>query len=183
MKVNDIVKQVATFLQLSNIASANLAQFDECDEQTKKDVELVVSCINEILSDVATDYLPLEYVEDIEVFDGSFDLLTLSKDFHKIVKINTSNPYKVVGDTLFVDSGKYTITYRYLPKMVALNDEIEGFSRALTPYAISYGVASEYCLICGNYSESEMWGSRYDNAMQIAMRMCKIVSLKERRWI
>ena len=78
MKVNDIVKQVATYLQLTNVMGANLSNFENLDAQTKKDINLIVSSMNEVLTDVATDYLPLFETETVEVQNGSFDL-TISR--------------------------------------------------------------------------------------------------------
>ena len=183
MKVNDIIKQVATYLQLTNVVGADLSDFENLDAQTKKDINLIVSSMNEVLSDVATDYLPLCHTETIEVENGSFDLNTLEKAFYKLIKVKTNKPYHIDFETLKIDNGIYQVDYMYLPELYEIGDEILEFDSRLTLFALCFGVAGEFCLISGNYSESELWNSKYENAMQVAISQKKIFSLKERRWI
>jgi hypothetical protein len=183
MEIKDVIKQTATILQLSNVVDANLDNFNNLDAQTKKDVNLLISCINEVLCDIATDYLPLKTTEQIVVSDGEFDLATLSKTFHKVVSIDTSNSYKIEHDCLKIKDGTYQIEYSYLPSIYELQDEITDFDSRLTIHALCFGVAGEFCIVSGNYAESEMWNSRFESAMQVAKRSLKIGELSKRRWI
>ena len=182
MSVKEIIKQVAILLQLNDLIDANLDDYENLDSQLKKDINVVISCINEVLCDIATDHLLLEATEEIEVIDEMFDLSKLQKVFYKLVKFYDYNAYKIEFNNLITKSGKYKITYNYLPEIVNIDDQINYDSR-LTIYAICYGVAKEYCLVCGNYGESEMWESKFNNAMQVAVRKSGCVSLKPRRWI
>lgn len=183
MKINDVIKQVANMLQLTNVASANLTIFENLDSQTQKDINLLVSCINEVLCDIATDHLPLKAIENITVSNGQFSLNSLSNTFHKLISINTSKNYSIELETLKIENGTYQLTYAYLPEEYDIDDTITDCDKRLTLYALCFGVAAEYCLILGNYSESEMWNSRFESAMQIAKRNSKMPKLKERRWI
>lgn len=184
MKVKDIIKQVAIFLGLTNVMDANLDNFDNLDLQTKKDINLILSSVNEVLCDIATDYLFLQKEETIEVSEGSFSFSNLSKAFYKFVSIDTTKDYKIDFETLIIEDGTYNIKYQYLPDIYKLTDTITGFER-LTQYALCYGIAEEFCLISGNYSESEMWHSKFENAMLVAKRPvnAKVKTLKQRRWI
>ena len=182
MEMNDVIKEVATLLGLSNVMGANL-DADNFDTQTQKDLNLLISSTNEVLCDIATDYLPLKAEESVTVSGNSFDLTTLSHTFHKLTRVNTKEPYKVLRETLFIKDGTYDLEYTYLPEIYELGDEIEDIDPRLTLFALSYGVSAEYCLISGNYSESELWLSRFEDAMRVATRSAKIPTLKERRWI
>ncbi|MGN1222383.1 MAG: hypothetical protein ACI4TT_04040 [Christensenellales bacterium] len=182
MSVKEVIKQVAILLQLNNLIDANLDDYENLDSQTKKDINIVVSCINEVLCDISTDYLMLETTETIEVKEGTFDLANLSKVFYKMISFVPLNEYKIEYNNLLVKDGKYKITYNYLPEIVGLDDNIVYDNRS-TIYGLCYGVAKEYCLVCGNYSESEMWESKFISAMQIAVRKSGTVFLKQRRWI
>lgn len=182
MSVKEVIKQVAIMLQLYNLIDANLDEFNNLDDQTKRDINVIVSCINEVLCDISTDYLLLETTEDINVENEIFDLSNLQKVFYKVVKFDNTTEYKITYNNLQTKNGKHIITYNYLPEIVNLNSEINYDSR-LTLYGLCYGVAKEYCLVCGNYAESEMWESKFNNAMQIAKRKSGSVSLKSRRWI
>lgn len=184
MKIKDVIKQVAIFLGLTNVMNANLDDFDNLDSQTKKDINLILSSINEVLCDIATDYLFLSHKEEIEVSGGSFSFSNLSKTFYKFESIDTEKDYKIDFETLVIEDGTYTIEYQYLPEIYELDDTISGFGR-LTIYALCYGVAEEFCLISGNYAESEMWHSKFENAMLVAKKPenIEVRTLKQRRWI
>ena len=182
MEINDVIKEVANMLQLSNVYSANF-DADSFDTQTQKDINLIVSCINEVLCDIATDHLPLKKTETISVSGGVYQLSNLSNTFHKLIEAKTNKPYKVELENLYIENGTYEITYSFLPDIYEFGDTIENFDTRLTMYALCFGVAAEYCLISGNYNESEMWNSRFESAMQIAKRKNGLTKLKERRWI
>jgi len=183
MEMNNVIKEVANMLQLSNVSSANLSSIESLDTQTQRDINLILSCANEVLSDIATDHLPLKYTEEITVSGGQYSLSSLSKTFHKLVSIATTEDYSIELDTLNIKSGKYKITYTYLPEIYEIGDDIDDCDCRVTLYSLCFGISAEYCLICGNYSESEMWNSRFENAIQIAKRSAKMPKLKERRWI
>ena len=182
MEINDVIKEVAKLLGLSNVLSANL-DGNSFDAQTQKDINLIVSSTNEVLSDIAIDYMPLKAKEHIVVENGVFDLTTLTKPFHKLIKVETSQQFRLFRENLFIRDGVYDVVYTYLPEVYELGDSIDDFDSRLTLYALCYGVAAEFCLISGNYSESELWASRYDESMRAVMRSAGIPTLKNRRWI
>ena len=157
--------------------------FDTFDTQTKRDINLIISCINSVVCEIATEHLFLKETESIEVGGGEFELANLSKSFHKLVKVNTTKKYSVKNEKLYIQDGRYDVTYYYIPDEYGFEDEITEFSGRLSIYALCFGVAGEYCLISGNYSESEMWNSRFESAMQSAKRGVKIPNLKERKWL
>ena len=183
MEINDVIKQVATYLQMSNVSSANFSNIQNLDAQTLKDINLILSSVNEVLCDISTDYLPLKTKEQITVSNGSYSLSSLTKDFHKVLSISPCKNYKIRQDVLYIDSGVYDVEYLYLPEVYELGDTITDFDHRLTIYALSFGVAAEYCLICGNYGESEMWNSKFENAMQVAKRKPSVVEVKGRKWL
>lgn len=182
MEVNKVIKQVATLLQLTNVINANFDDFENADSQTKKDVNLILSSINEVLSDVATEFIPLKTSENITVSGGAFDLTTLSNTFYKLAKVHTNKKYSVDFETLIIENGSYKLDYFYLPEEYELDDDIEEFDSRLTVYNLAFGVAAEFCAISGNYSEAEMWNSKFVSAMENCKKR-RVASLKSRRWL
>ena len=182
MNINDVIKIVANLLQLNNLIDADLESYNTLDDQTKKDINLIVSSTNEVLSDIATDYFPLKATEQITVLNGSFDLTTLTHDFHKLLSVATTNAYEVEMETLKIQNGCYKLKYSYLPEVLELGDDIE-VDKRVTIFALCFGVCGEFCLVSGNYAESEMWNSKYQNAISVCKRSLKMPRLKNRRWI
>lgn len=182
MNINDVIKIIANLLQLNNLIDADLDSYDTLDAQTQKDINLIVSSTNEVLSDIATDYFPLKATEQIIVSNGSFDLKNLSHDFHKLLSVETTDFYDVEMETLKIKNGSYKLTYSYLPEVLELGDDIE-VDKRVTIYALCFGVCAEFCLVSGNYAESEMWNSKYQNAINVCKRSLKMPELKHRRWL
>ena len=182
MKTKELVKQVATFLQNGDILEADLDKFDGLGESLQKDINLIVSCLNETLSDIATEYINLTNTEKIEVKNGVFDTKNLSKKLHKAKKLGNNQKFSIVADTLFADDGTYDFVYDYLPDEVDLDGEFFDFV-GLPKYAIAYSVCSEYCLILGSFSESEMWESRFENLMKSCTSNLKVFAPKNKRWL
>lgn len=181
MKVKDIIKQVAIFVQQQNLIDANLDDFDNLDAQTKKDVNLVVSCLNEVCSDIASDFLLLKKSEDIEVANGEFDIQNLTQSLYKIISFD--DKYSIFENKILSSNGNHKISYYYLPPIFELNSDILCFDSRLTIFALSYGVSAELCLVTSNYSESEMWNSKFQNSMNILRRKASNLELKTRRWL
>lgn len=183
MNVDNVIKEVATLLQLTDVVNADLSNFESLGVQTQKDVNLILSSMNEVLSNVATEHLPLKANETIIVTQNAFDLNELSKQFFKLIRVKTQKAYNVDFETLKIENGTYEVEYLYLPEEYQLGDDITEFSKALTVYSLAYGVAGEYCLVGGNYSEAELWNSKFLNAISKFSKPHKTFSLKSRRWL
>ena len=185
MEVKNLVKEVANFLQLSNVLAVDLDDETELagmDDLTKRDVNLIVSCLNQTLTTIATEYVELLTSENITVQNGQFNLDDLEKKCYKIKKVGNFEKFEIVGNKLKLDDGNYDIIYSYFPEELELDDEFD-FYENLSKYAICYGICSEYCLILGDFSQSETWESKFENAMEMAKSQLKVVSIKSRRWL
>ena len=69
MLLKDIIKETATLLKLDNVL--NLAELggNLQDEQATKDLDLLKKCVNLTLNEIASDYVPLNYIEQVLVSD------------------------------------------------------------------------------------------------------------------
>lgn len=179
MNLKQVILQVATILKLSNITQSKIDDFDSIDSVTQKDVNLIVSSANEVINEIATEYLPLVTTQTITVSKGVFDLQTLSKPLFKIIKLS-GGVFRRELDKIYLSDGQYQITYSYLPQQVSL-DAPEIQLQNISIYALSYGVAREYCIISGNYSEAELWDSKFKEVMKLSKQK-SVATLKVRRW-
>lgn len=48
---------------------------------------------------------------------------------------------------------------------------------------MAYGVAAEYCLICGNFEESECWENRYKDEIERLRPHERPRDIRARRWV
>ena len=184
MEVKNLVKEVATLLQLSNVLALDLDDVEELqsmDDLTERDVNLIVNCLNQTLTTIATEYIELLTSENITVVNGEFDLDDLEKNFYKIKRVENNEKFEIVDNKLRLNNGNYKIIYSYYPEELELNDEFD-FYENLSKYAICYGICSQYCLILGDFAQSETWESKFENAMEMAKSQLKVMSIKNRRW-
>lgn len=184
MEVKNLVREVAELLQLSNILSVDFDDADEMaaiDSTTQRDIDLIVKCLNLVLHRIATEYVELLKKEPIMVSNGAFDLTMLDEKIYKVKKVVGCEKYQVVNDKLFAENGNYEIVYSYFPEKLDFDDTLEYFEN-LSQFAIYYGICSEFLMILGDFSQSEIWESKFENAMEMAKTDLKVVNVKHKRW-
>ena len=184
MQVKDLVKEVANFLQLTNVLDVDFDDAEEMaqiDAVTQRDINLIVKCLNQVLTRIATEYIELLNVEDIVVENGQFDLDDLDEQFCKIKRLGNGKKFEVANKKLIAENGEYELLYSYLPEEFDFDDDIEIYQN-LSKYAIIYGICSEFLMIMGDFAQSETYESKFENAMDSAKADLKIVDPKQRRW-
>lgn len=189
MTIKSILKTACIFLQKDELLSVQSLDGigTETDEQTKE-LSHLLRCLNLVLSEIATDYIPLLKTETVSSTDGKILLSSLSKDVLDIVKVENkfmlSEPYKLFPGSIETIPGEVKITYSYEPaKLESLTSEIENFSGKLTDRLVAYGVAMEYCFICGLHDDASIWEKRFKDGLLIAARKKSAIRLPKRRWI
>ena len=151
----------------------------------KKELKLILDCINIVQTRVSTEYFENYYEEEIAVENNEYDIDNLSQKLFKITAITRNNImqfYKMVGDKLTLDSGNYLIKYAFIPADKGFDETVENHSGKMTILSFCYGVCSEYCLIKGLYDEAEMWQKRFDSSLKHNFRKINGIYLKSRRW-
>lgn len=185
MKVNDIIKDVANLLQLSDVLDFDFETdtLSNESELTQRDINLIVKCLNQVLTRIATEHFEFLKKESITINNGSFNLSNLTEQFYKIKSVNKNKKFKVVDGKLIVDEdGTYEVVYSYIPEEFEIGDEFD-FCENLSKFAICYGICSEYCLILGDFAQSETWESKFENSLDSAKSDLRIPKIRPRRWI
>lgn len=186
MEVEKIVNFVANLLKITELASESIFEdLTLLSAQTQSDLNLIVNCINLTASEIATDYLPIVFEEDIVVLNNQFDLKNLSKTILKPMelKFGLQNAfYKVIDNKLITKCGNYTLKYSIMPDTFELDDDIICFSSALSLAVFCYGVCANYTLIGGSYEESSLWESKFKDGILVAGRKNKEIKMPQRRW-
>ena len=189
MTIKNILKIACLFLGKENIVAAlNLEDFSMASEGEKSEVQFLISCLNLIQGEVATDYIPLNFKEKVASEDGKILIESLSKKLLEVVSVKDKNGYKIkfknFPNHIEVDGVAGEILYRYQPDEISeLDDEIENFSNKVTEKILAFGVAMEYCFIQGLYDDAQIWEKRFKDALLIRASKKSNMKLPVRRWI
>ena len=142
-------------------------------------------CINMVVSEIASDYIPVEFEEEVEVDNGIIPYDKLSKRLINLKNI-TKNSTKIVtkmypNEILVKADGLVKVCYLYMPEEVKLGDSIE-LSPKVTTMLIVYGALGEYCLLQGRYEDANLYDKRYREMLKVACRVTKEIKLKHGWW-
>ena len=112
------------------------------------------------LSEIASDYLPVEFEEQVEAINGIIPYDKLSKRLINLKKV-TKNQSKIgakmyPNEIVTQTSGLVNVHYLYMPDEVKLGDNID-LSPRITLMLIVYGALGEYCLLQGRYEDSMLY--------------------------
>lgn len=183
MEVNLILIAVCEMLEKDTLA-AKL----KLDERTLTDAEsaevaLFSKCLNFVLNEVATEYCPLIFKEEISTSDGQFDLTSLSKTIAYVKSLKSKNgselKYKIYGDKLSFFEGNAVIEYCYVPEEVSVDGEIE---LTIPARVIAYGVLREYYLLKDMPTEASFFEERFKNSLVVFARKKSEIKMPKRIW-
>lgn len=190
LKAKEILKNVCVYLGKEELLQSNI--FEDCGEEpsTLNQLELdkMLNCINLIVDEIASDYLPITKEKEITLTNGEIDVFEIDKDIHEIISIKNkfgkSLKYKYLNNKIICLASKVVVCYTVHPKkVVEIDDEAECFGGRLGERVLAYGVASEYCFLEMLYDDATIWESRFKNSLLIACRKKGEIKLKKRGWI
>lgn len=179
MKVEDVLAEVLVRLGDKDKYDVNNLPQDDSEINT------IVKCINMIVSEIASDYLPVVYEEEVEAVNGIIPYDKLTKRLINLKKVS-KNASKIgakmfPNEIVLNNSGLVRVEYCFMPDAVGLGDDIQ-LSPKITLMLIVYGVLGEYCLLQGRYEDSVLFDKRYREMLKIACRETKEIKLKRGWW-
>lgn len=189
MTIKGILKTACVFLQKEDLLEVlELDGTEESTEAQQKEINHLLRCLNLVLSEISTDYIPILKTEKVYCSNGIVEISNLSKkvlDVYKIEnKFNLTQPFKAFSDRVETSPGDLKITYSYEPdKLESLTNSLDEFSQKLSERIVAYGVAMEYCFICGLHDDASIWEKRFKDGLIIAARKKSEIRLPKRRWI
>ncbi|HEY8390162.1 MAG TPA: hypothetical protein VIL26_04335 [Clostridia bacterium] len=187
MVLKDIIIDTATMLKLDAVLALPEIGGDAEDEQAQKDLDLIKKCINLTLNEIASDYIPLNYVQDVLVADGKIPYTALNKTALKIKSIKDDKGkdcfFKVYPSYIYTDcEGNCEIEYCYIPAQVEELDQVIENDPKVTSRLIAYGAAREYCLVMSMYEEAQSFDSRYKQTLQNIASQNTVLKIPKRLW-
>lgn len=179
MKVEEILTEV--LVRLGDRDKYDISNLPSNDDE----INTIIKCINMIISEIASDYIPCEYKENIKVVNGVIPYDSLSKrliNLKNITKNHSKIGAKMLPSEILVKAeGEVNIEYYYMPDEVKLGDNIE-LSPRVTLMLLVYGVLGEYCLLQGRYEDARLYDKRYREMLKVACRVTKEIILKHGWW-
>jgi hypothetical protein len=187
MKVKDILKIAAEMAGEEQLVAFYNQEGVEDVATCESSANLMLRCYNMIIEEIALEYLPLRFKEKIQANNGKIYFSELTKKPLSIMNVFNENnekvPYKFVNDYLAVSSGSFTVEYAYRAEVATAESDCVYEETVIGPYAIAYGMLSQYLLEKGRMSESNLYQEKYLNSVWARISERKNLKLPARRWI
>lgn len=180
MQVKEIVKCAA-----KNLGREDLVAALDADE-TEGEAGALVDCYNLVENEIALDYFPLKAEEEFAPEKGEIVYSRFSHAPVNVIKVQNRAgsrvDFELFSSFLRLPEGVGTVRvlYAYAPAKKTLSDSSE-FSDKISERLLSFGVASEFCLSRGQYSEAAVWEKRYREALRAASSP-RGTRIRARRW-
>jgi len=153
-----------------------------CEDTTA----LLKRCYDVVADELACEYFPLKKTECFDATDGQIEYSDFSEKPVGIESVcdekGNKLPYKAVIDRLNVYGHKVFVTYRFKPRIKALDDDADFADGVIGEYAICYGIATEFCIERGRLSDAELWNGKYDRALRGRLAERRKLKIRARKW-
>lgn len=189
MTVKQVLKLSVMFLGKDELLSCPyFAGGDgEISEKDQKELSLLQRCLNLVVSEISTDYLPIYKTKKIAFSNQECNIVNVDSNIYQIIKIiNNKNfeiGFKVFGDKIVANTTNAEITYTSFAPTCNLDSNIETFSNKVSERVFAYGVAMEYSFISSLYEDASVWESRYKNALFSITHKKNNIIMPKRRWL
>ena len=186
MKVSEIIKNTAVFLGKENVIALTEGEFVEDKAQAEKDKTLLLKCLNLVIDQLSSEYVPFFKEESFVTDDG---VIPFSDFSNKVIEVKGvydqkggKADFKNFSTHIKTVAGEVKVEYCYVPANLTENSEIFLSNGRLTERIIAYGVASEYALSEQRYEEASMWDERFKQSLMTVLHP-KNVRVRKRRWL
>ncbi len=184
MKVKEVIALAAANLGREDLA----ARAGELSGEPAGELLSLLRCYNLIENEVALDYFPLKKRESFTVEEGTLPYSDFT--FAPVTVLEAREHGVPVSFELYPAElrlprpcGVRTveILYSYSPAEKGWEEESE-FSGKISARLLSFGVASEFCLTNGQFSEAAMWEKKFRDALRSAHIVRRPLLVRSRRW-
>lgn len=187
MTINSAIYTSAMFLQLDQVCLA-LDDETEMDDDTKREIDLLLRCANLVLNEISCAYYPLKTTQKVQAKGRYINYCDLEKPLVDTYSIKSSAGenlrFSEYYDRIYVygeSDSEFEIEYSYPCPQMQLGDEIPYESQRVSERILAYGTVCEYYVASGMSAEASVWQKRYYNALeQSKSKREKVV--KARRW-
>lgn len=186
MKVKDVLALAAANLGREDLEAAVRDHTGE----PAGELASLLRCYNLVENEIALDYYPLKAEESFT--PGGDGRISYSSFAYAPVSVTgvtgTCGPvrYETFPSYLKLPDARegesVTVSYTYSPAQKEWEDD-SAFSEKISARLLSFGVACEFCLSRGQFSEAAMWDNKYREALKAANIIRKKLAVRSRRWV
>ncbi len=184
MRVKEVLALAAAMLGREDLAAS---VYDLAGEPAGELASLLC-CYNLVENEIALDYFPLKYEQ---IFVAESGCVPYTRFDYAPVCVNAVTSggkpvaFKEFPDCLKADVRRgesVSVIYSYSPAQKGWEDD-GSFSEKISPRLLALGVAHEFCLSRGQYSEAAMWEKKYRESLKAANIIRRKLAVRSRRWV
>lgn len=188
MTVIEILESVGLYLNLTDDFKSFSSGTGEITEEVELEVNKILKAINNVIEQLAFNFLNFKTQETVLIEDKNFDLSLLSHKFLKVCKLeselnNKKLKFEIDGNYIKTDfNGNAVMEYFYIPdKVTKLNDKILIDSK-VSESVFVLGVITEYCFINGLFDDAKVWEEKFLKELNKVIKFNKNFYLPKRGW-
>jgi hypothetical protein len=183
MTVKNILKKIAAILGLN-------IDLDAADATENKDAALLIKCLDLVCGEIAAEYFPSVYEEDISFNGKGFAVYSaFSKPPLYVVSLRRNGQnvkYTAFADSIYAENianMRLTVRYAYAHEEISGLTSRIALNPAITERILVMGTIAEYCLINGMFNENVMYDARYRESLRATVRKKSELKIKPQKWI
>ncbi len=189
MKVNKIIEYACVMLDKEDLmGSPILLGQEDSDEERKKELTLLLKCVNYTMIKLVTHYKPLVSSMTVSTSEPIAMREHTEHIIHNILSVKTlagaSVEYSIQEDKILCPNvGQVVIKYSYYPKEVAFGEDITYYAEDIHEQIVALSVVSDYYFIKGFEEEMNRYDEEFQKAIANIARKKSEIYIKPRRWV
>jgi len=175
-------------LAAENLGREDLkAEIDDLAGDPEGELKSLLRCYRLVENEIALDYFPLKCTETVTLQNGAVEYAVFRHSPVRILRVTAAGrdvPFCTDALSLSVETDipSVTVHYCYVPDAGEWTGDVP-FGGAVSARLLSFGIACEFCLGAGQYSDAAMWEKRYREALQAANIVRRKLGMRSRRWV
>ena len=179
MKINDILKEACSVLELTDLKAALIAE--SLTSAQEKEANKLVEYFNRIQQEISTEFLMVLNKETISA-NGSISFSSLEEEVLDIICVKDEKgnkfAFKVFPDHVSFDGSASEVLYSFVPEDIELGEDI----LYLAPIRIYvFGIAREFYFEEGLADKANFFEQRFKNSIESLIEKDKQANLKTRK--
>ena len=189
MTTKQILEYACLFLGKEELLNSAyfINEGEQLTEENTKDLNLLKRCLDLVISEIASDYMPIIKSKEIEFENFACQISSIDNSIQEIISIKSKTGknlfYKIVDNKIICKTNLADVEYKVYPSKSELNGDCENFGGRIPDRVIAYGVCMEYCLVSLLFDDAQIWENRYKSSLLINSRKKSEMKLKKRRFI